>query len=106
MTDIGGFALLTLMMIIFTPFIGAMLIPLLYKWFPRLHIGWLVMAIPTALFIILARYIPAIASGNTYQGITNWIPSFDINFMTNLDGLSIIFGLLITGIGADRKSVV
>ena len=29
-----------------------------------------------------------------------WIPSLDINFTTYLDGLSMIFGLLITGVGS------
>src|SRR5699024_9230022 len=29
----------------------------------------------------------------------DWIPSFNLNFLSYLDGLSMIFGLLITGIG-------
>ena len=29
-----------------------------------------------------------------------WIPSLDINFTTYLDGLSLIFSLLITGVGS------
>ena len=33
---------------------------------------------------------------HTYE----WIPSFNINFTTYLDGLSMIFGLLITGVGS------
>src|SRR5699024_2337255 len=39
------------------------------------------------------------ASGQTFRNEMSWIPTFDINFLTNMDGLSLIFGLLITGIG-------
>src|SRR5690625_3310091 len=87
-------------MAIFIPFLAALLIPFLYKRLSRLHIGWFVLAVPTILFIALVRYIPAIAKGKTYLHTFNWIPSFDINFITYLDGLSMILGLLITGIGA------
>src|SRR5699024_88856 len=51
------------------------------------------------LFIQLSTYIPKIASGQTFRNEMSWIPTFDINFLTNMDGLSLIFGLLITGIG-------
>ncbi|HLR66880.1 MAG TPA: Na+/H+ antiporter subunit A [Virgibacillus sp.] len=90
----------TVNMAIFIPFIAAMLIPLVYKKLPRLHIGWIVLVIPTFLFIRLACYIPTIARGETYLYTAQWIPSFDIYFSTYLDGLSMIFGLLITGVGA------
>lgn len=87
-------------MVIFIPFLAAILIPLLNKLVLRIHIGWFVMAVPTLLFITLVRFVPLVASGKTYLHTFDWIPSFDINFTTYLDGLSIIFGLLITGIGA------
>lgn len=86
-------------MVIFIPFLAAVFIPLLNKLVSRIHIGWFVMVIPAILFITLFRYIPSIARGETYLHTLNWIPSFNINITTYLDGLSIIFGLLITGIG-------
>lgn len=92
--------MLTLLTVIFIPFLAAIMIPFLNKLVSRIHIGWFVMAVPIILFIALARYIPSTANGKTYLHTLNWIPSFDINFTTYLDGLSIIFGLLITGIGA------
>src|SRR5690625_7978724 len=96
---IGGFSLLTVNLAIFIPFIAAVFIPFLTKRFSRLHIGWFVLVIPAALFIGLARYIPSVALGKTFLHTTTWIPSFDIHFSTYLDGLSLIFGLLITGFG-------
>jgi len=59
-----------------------------------------VLAVPFILFLLLARYIPQIAEGKTFIHTYEWIPSFNINFTTYLDGLSMIFGLLITGVGS------
>ncbi|HLS06448.1 MAG TPA: Na+/H+ antiporter subunit A, partial [Bacillota bacterium] len=92
--------MITVNIAIFFPFLVAGIIPFLYKRLSKLHIGWIVMAVPTILFICLSRYIPHIANGETYAYSLKWIPSFDINFNTYLDGLGIIFSLLITGIGA------
>jgi len=91
--------LYTVNLAIFAPFLAAALIPLLYKRLSRLHLGWFVITVPTVLFLALLKYIPNIAKGETYVFSTSWIPSYDINFVTYLDGLSIIFSLLITGIG-------
>src|SRR5699024_6911289 len=55
---------------------------------------------PIILLISLLRYVPTIARGGTYTYTFAWIPSFGIQFTTYLDGLSMIFGLLITGIGS------
>ena len=90
----------TIIIAIMLPFIAAALVPFVYKRLPRIHIGWIVFAVPVILFIMLARYIPSISSGTTYLKTIDWMPSYGINFTTYLDGLSIIFGLLITGIGS------
>ncbi|MCZ2260377.1 Na+/H+ antiporter subunit A [Sporosarcina sp. G11-34] len=89
----------TIAIAIFIPFIAAALIPLIYKKIPSVNIGWFVLFIPLTLFIMLARYIPAVAAGETYIQTIKWIPSAGIDFTTYLDGLSMIFGLLITGVG-------
>ncbi|MBW8350359.1 Na+/H+ antiporter subunit A [Bacillus sp. IITD106] len=92
--------MISIQLAIMIPFIAALVIPLLYKKIPRIHVGWFVLIIPTVLFIALTRFIPSIAGGNTYINTVQWIPSYEINFTTYVDGLSIIFGLLITGIGS------
>ncbi|MEJ8778887.1 Na+/H+ antiporter subunit A [Pseudogracilibacillus sp. ICA-222130] len=81
------------------PFLTALIILLFLRRFKKIHLGWLVLIVPAILFIQLSTYIPKIASGQTFQNEVPWIPTFDINFLTNIDGLSLIFGLLITGIG-------
>lgn len=87
-------------MAILLPFLAAIIILLFSKRTRRFHLGWYILAVPVIIFIGLIRYVPAIAEGKTFLNETSWIPSFDINFITYLDGLSMIFGLLITGIGA------
>lgn len=81
------------------PFIAAICIPFMYKRMSRLHLGWFVIAIPTLVFISLFPYIKPVAGGDTFMYVTRWIPSFDIHILTYVDGLSLLFGLLITGIG-------
>src|SRR5690625_252120 len=95
----GGLHLLTITTAIFIPFLAAILVPLIYKWKPR-AIGWFVFIVPLILFIGLARFIPSVASGQTMINTIQWIPSANIHFTTYLDGLSLIFGLLITGVGS------
>ena len=99
--SVGGFYLVTVLIAIFLPFVCAALIPLLYRRLRRhIHLGWFVLSVPIILFLLLARHIPQIAAGKTFSYTYEWIPSFDINFTTYLDGLSMIFGLLITGVGS------
>ncbi|MCM3550819.1 Na+/H+ antiporter subunit A [Alkalihalobacillus clausii] len=85
---------------ILTPFIVALFIPFLYKRLSAIHTGWFVLAVPVALFAILASYIPAIANGETFYSSIPWLPSLGINFTAYLDGLGLIFALLITGVGS------
>lgn len=89
----------TLNFIVLIPFLTALLIPLFYKKGSRLHIGLLPILVAVSLFIYLLTYIPDIANGKTFLHTISWIPSYGINFTTYLDGLSLIFALLITGIG-------
>lgn len=85
---------------ILLPFLYAIFIPFLYKKFtPRIHTGWFVFFIPLLIFIYLLTFIPEISGGNTITSIVPWLPSYDIHFTIYMDGLSLIFGLLIAGIG-------
>ena len=89
----------TINLAILLPFIAAILLFLFCRNIKKFHIGWIVLIVPAILFITLMRQLPQITKGNTIINSTSWIPSYDINFVTHLDGLSMIFGLLITGIG-------
>ncbi|GGM19187.1 Na(+)/H(+) antiporter subunit A [Paraliobacillus quinghaiensis] len=85
---------------IIVPFLFALVIPLLYNKVPKIHTGWFVLILPTILFGYLLSFIPTISSGETVVKQFAWVPSLGINFDVHLDGLALLFGLLITGIGA------
>ncbi|WP_060874029.1 putative monovalent cation/H+ antiporter subunit A [Myroides odoratus] len=56
--------------------------------------------IPLSLFIYFLSYLPKIQSGKEVMLFRNeWVPSLGIAFDFKLDGLSLLFSLLITGIG-------
>ncbi|RHW32779.1 Na+/H+ antiporter subunit A [Lysinibacillus yapensis] len=86
--------------IILIPFIMAALILLFNKQLRKKYLGWIVLIIPVSLFLILTTYIPRIANGETYTHTYEWIPAFNLNFTTYIDGLSLILSLLITGVGS------
>lgn len=91
--------MLPIKLALFLPLIAAIFIPFIHRKMSRLHLGWFVIAIPTIVFATLLPYIPKVSSGKTFIYLTNWIPSFNIQLLTYIDGLSLTFGLLITGIG-------
>jgi multicomponent Na+:H+ antiporter subunit A len=55
--------------------------------------------LPLFLFLYFLQFVPTISAGNQLQFITPWVPSLGINFSFYLDGLSLLFALMITGIG-------
>ena len=56
--------------------------------------------LPIVLFGYFAWHIPDIRAGNILYESNSWVPSLGINLDFRLDGLSLLFSLLITGIGA------
>jgi NADH:ubiquinone oxidoreductase subunit 5 (subunit L)/multisubunit Na+/H+ antiporter MnhA subunit len=64
------------------------------------RMGWVLALFPAAAFtIILMAYIGK-PEGEALVFSVPWIPSLGISFSFYLDGLSTLFGLIITGIGA------
>ncbi|MFA1820484.1 Na+/H+ antiporter subunit A [Virgibacillus oceani] len=82
-----------------SPFILAILIPIIYRYTKRLHTGWFVLLLPLILFIYFFSNLREISNGNVIHHSMPWVPSLGINFDVYLDGLSMLFALLITGIG-------
>ncbi|MFD2830150.1 Na+/H+ antiporter subunit A [Corticicoccus populi] len=84
---------------VLTPFLFAILVPFLYKFVKQIHTGWFVLFIPLSLFIYFLTYLPITSSGGTVMESFRWVPSLGINFDIFIDGWSLLFALLITGIG-------
>ncbi len=81
------------------PFLFALLVPFLFKYLRKIHTGWFVMIVPLVLFIYFVSYLPTTSDGHTVMKRFEWVPSLGINFDLYVDGLSLLFALLITGIG-------
>ncbi len=62
--------------------------------------GILPTAITAALFVWFLGFVPEISAGQQIRWAWDWIPSLQITLSFWLDGLSLMFALLITGIGA------
>ncbi|ASA21196.1 Na+/H+ antiporter subunit A [Paenibacillus donghaensis] len=84
---------------VLVPFLLALLIALMTRRAPTLHRGWLVIPGPLALFIYFLTRIPVVRGGDAGYDTISWIPSLGIDLVFHLDGLSLLFTLLITGMG-------
>ncbi|MEQ2527142.1 Na+/H+ antiporter subunit A [Robertmurraya yapensis] len=85
---------------IIAPLLWAILVPLFYKSFRQIHTGWFVLPLPIILFIYFFSFISTTRHQAIVMETLNWIPSMGINFTAKVDGLGLLFALLITGIGA------
>ena len=63
-------------------------------------IGWLAASVPAVLALLFAGQVPAIAGGEPLRLSVDWVPSLEVRLSFLLDGLSLTFALLISGIGA------
>ncbi|MCK0169094.1 putative monovalent cation/H+ antiporter subunit A [Jannaschia sp. S6380] len=62
--------------------------------------GIISILVPLALFAWFAQHIPAVAAGQVLVWRLDWVPSLGVGLGILLDGLSLSFALLISGIGA------
>ncbi|MGJ3417535.1 Na+/H+ antiporter subunit A [Bacillus sp. Je.9.29.b] len=85
---------------ILSPFLLAFVVPFLYKYVRRIHTGWFVLILPILLFTYFIQMIHITSNGRTLFSQAEWIPSLGMNFTVYVDGLSLLFALLITGIGS------
>lgn len=87
-------------MAVLLPLIFAILIPILYRFYKRIHLGWFVLPIPVVLFAYFLSYIKPTMSGQFTEQSVAWMPQIGMNFDVYVDGLGLLFSLLITGIGS------
>ncbi len=85
---------------IMAPFLFAAFVPVLRKGFRTIHTGWFVLIVPVVLFSLFLTYLPVVRETSADVFTLPWMPSLDINFTVYMDGLSLLFALMITGIGA------
>ncbi len=77
----------------------AALAPLLQRRAGRLAAPLLAL-LPLAAFAQLLAALPAVRAGETAQARFDWVPALGLSLAFTLDGLGLVMGLLIAGIGA------
>ncbi len=81
------------LLVILTCFIIAPLTPFLARK------KWILPLLPLLLFLYFCQWIPAISEGQKILFQWEWVPGLGINLAFQLDGLSMLFALIICGIG-------
>ena len=90
---------MNLLLIIFLPLLGAVLPPLTERFGRNVCAASAALAPLLALGLLLS-YAPALVAGESFFAQWAWVPSLGLNLSVRLDGLSLMFALLILGIGS------
>ncbi len=93
--DFDAYAILLLL----APFALAALAPLISRETGRAA-GWVLAIVPAGLFAMLLGNLPDVAAGHPVHLGIDWVPVLGLRLSFFIDGLSLVFALLITGIGA------
>lgn len=88
----------TIIIAILIPFILAWLVPPAAKILKQ-RVGWFASGIAFLTLLLLLRAAPAIIHGDTIYREYVWLPTAGITFSVYADGLSLLIGLLASGIG-------
>lgn len=80
------------------PFFAAVLAPFVFR-FVNNHAGWVLAIIPASIFIYLLSFVEQMVHRQFVSAGFDWIPAYNLRLSFYLDGLSVTFALLISGIG-------
>ncbi|MCA9887630.1 MAG: DUF4040 domain-containing protein [Anaerolineae bacterium] len=95
-----------LALVVAVPFILALLIAItpLNRLLTKDGRAWVAALTMAVLFAILLGYFPYVQAvdhqGQALSFVTEWVPEFGLTLSWYLDGLSLMFGLIVTGVGA------
>ena len=84
---------------ILSGFLLALSLPLIGKFFKG-KLSVVLSGLPIILFVYFISFMPEVAEGRELRFFYEWVPSAGINLSFHLDGLALLFTLLITGIGS------
>ena len=86
-----------LLIALLAPIAAGGFVPLLARAVGR-RVGWLVLLVPALLFAYFASFLGSVDAAYI-RHTWSWVPTLGIELSLALDGLSLLFALLITGIG-------
>jgi len=87
-----------ILFVVFSGFLLALASPLLTTYTGRAT-GWVYAALPAGITAYLATLAGRVAAGSPVQVVYPWVPGLDVNLSFYLDGLSLLFALMVSGIG-------
>jgi multicomponent Na+:H+ antiporter subunit A len=88
------------LLLVLASFAAAAVAPIVHRLMPKIS-GYVLALAPAGMAAYLLQLAPRVASEGGFESTSvAWAPSLDIHFVFYLDGLSLAFGLLISGIGA------
>lgn len=94
-----GEALSRMLEAVFSGFAFSLAAPPLTRYL-KPYAGWLIALLPLGLFLYFSSLLPQLVDGEVFTASYEWVPTLDVSLAFYLDGLSLVFILLITGIGA------
>jgi len=90
---------MTLALVVLSGFLLALVVP----WLPGLERrapGWAIGILPAVLAGVLVAHAPDVMDGTVMRESYAWVPQLGVSLSLRLDGLGLLFALLVTGIGA------
>jgi multicomponent K+:H+ antiporter subunit A len=90
---------MTLPIIIFLPLVAGTILALVTDRFGRNAVAWTVAAVTGTALLLTMTQAPEVFAGRTIVVSWEWLPALGLNLSFRLDGLGLMFTLLILGIG-------
>ena len=83
------------------PFVLAFIlaIPAIRPRLTRQGMGWLSAGTMATLFVVFLTLFPRVQDEGAIEHVIEWVPELGLTLTTYLDGLSLLFALIVTGIG-------
>ena len=81
------------------PIIGALIAASVCKLAPR-KAGWILALIPATIFGALISQVGSLEGIGTQVVSYSWVPSLEVGLQLQLDGIGLLFALMITGVGS------
>lgn len=84
--------------VILSGFVTSLLAPLVQR-IGRRATGWILALLPGGFALYFASLVNPVAEGGAITASYNWVPSLGINLSFYVDGLSLLFALIVTSVG-------
>jgi NADH:ubiquinone oxidoreductase subunit 5 (subunit L)/multisubunit Na+/H+ antiporter MnhA subunit/multisubunit Na+/H+ antiporter MnhB subunit len=91
---------LKLALISIAPFLLAVIAPTTRTRLARIPLAWIVSALAGLLFAYLATFVRQVSGGGVVEASLPWVPALGLSISIYLDGLALLFALIIVGVGA------